>query len=170
MSFSKCRIGFEKVNRRLLSVLVAITPLSGGCLGGAQVELSAADSIDALAGSLATSVEEYHGDVTQLDAERERWTVAALARRLRATEDDAEFDAHLQAFHEAMARLRADREVAWRRYAATRANLNELQSLATGLRELALDSMSLSDEARRYLGALTAQVADSQDNKEGSRP
>lgn len=170
MSFSERKSGLTATEWAALSVLVAVTPLTGGCLGGAQVELSAADSIDALAGSLTTSIEEYHSDVTQLDSERERLIVAALARRLRATEDDAEVETHVQAFHDAMARLRADREVAWRRYAATQANLNELQSLASGLRELALDAMSLSDEARRYLGVLAAQVAGTQDNGEGSTP
>jgi len=126
-----------------------------GCAMTAKVDLAAADAVDQLTRSLGESVEEYHRDLRSVDDAREESVVRSIAARLRAAgSDEAAAEADVQAFLAAMARMRADRETAWRRYSASMDNLGELHALARGLRRLAVESMSLDDEARRYFGEL----------------
>ncbi|MCH7808442.1 MAG: hypothetical protein IIB60_04400 [Planctomycetes bacterium] len=128
-----------------------------GCAGDARVELAAADAIDRLAQGLEVALQEYHDDLAQADSARGRMAVGALVNRLRGgetnkvSEDD---DAHAADFLNAMQRLHADREVAWQRYWASVDNVKTLQEIAQGLRRLAIDSLSLRDEANRYVQEL----------------
>jgi hypothetical protein len=129
---------------------------AAGCGGGdARVELAAADALDAVSASVTQAVAEYHADLRQVDAERRRAAVQALIARLRAdAEDEEKAQAHADAFESAVALLEADRQAAWERYAATLENLALLSGTSDGLRRLAVDSMSLEDETKRYFGEL----------------
>lgn len=64
--------------------------LLAGCGGDAQMELTAADAIDAVAGQMAVTIDEYHRDVSRSDDAREAGAVAAFVARVRAdAADDA---------------------------------------------------------------------------------
>jgi len=115
------------------------------------VQLAAADSLDAFAHGLTAVMAEYHAEVERLDDEREHQVVAAFIARVRAdAADDAKISAHADAFLTAMKHLRADRQVQWHRHAATAENLGLLRETAEGLRRIAMESLSLHDETRRY--------------------
>jgi hypothetical protein len=125
---------------------------AGGCGGDAGVELAAAQTVESLAESLALAVGEYHQEVQTGDDQRESAVVAALITRVKQdAADEATTAAHAAAFTEAMARIRQDRGVEWERYRAALDNVGALGEVAAGLRRLAIESMSLQDEARRYL-------------------
>ncbi|MCP4591414.1 MAG: hypothetical protein GY842_11765 [bacterium] len=146
-------VSLMKPRRRslVLGLSVAVT-LSVGCGGDARVELSAADSIDALAGALEQAVREYHGEVVLSDEVRESGAITAFVRRIReSTDDPTEQDRHAAEFTAALARLRDDRAVEWSRFGATLDNLETLRETVGGLRRLAIESLTLSDEARRYV-------------------
>jgi len=126
-----------------------------GCGGDARVNLAAADSVEALAANLATALTEYHNDLERSDDARERAAVYAFVERLRAdVADEAKTNAHTGDFVTAMERLLADRQVEWRRYTASIENVSTLREVAEGLRRLAMESLSLEDEARRYFNEL----------------
>jgi len=142
---------------RYLLVLSACmaTPWAAGCGGDARVELSAADSIQSLAAGLESAIREYHDDLTTSDDLRDATVIAAFVERMRASADDpAEQDRHAAAFSAALARIRQDRRVEWTRFGATLDNLDTLREITDGLRRLAVESMTLTDEARRYIHAL----------------
>ena len=128
-----------------------------GCTGDARVELAAADAIDRLSQGIEAALQEYHDDLAEADSARERMAVGALVDRLLGGDANAvseDVDAHAADFLQAMERLHADREVAWRRYWASVDNVKTLQEVAQGLRRLAIDSLSLRDEANRYVQEL----------------
>lgn len=137
---------------RLLCVGSVCAILGSGCAMGARTELAAADAIDRVAESLAEAVGEYHGDLTKYDDSREEAVTKALAARLREdATDDAASRADIEAFLAAMVRLRTDRSAAQARLAAAMEHIAALREVASGLRRLAVESMSLDDEMRRYL-------------------
>lgn len=140
-----------------LAVCVAAT-WACGCGGDARVELSAADSIESLADALELAVQEYHEDLTTSDDLRESAAIAAFVRRLRETADDpAEQDRHVATFTAALARVRQDQRVEWTRFSATQDNIDTLREITGGLRRLAVESLTLRDEARRYIYSLVDQ-------------
>jgi hypothetical protein len=127
--------------------------LIGGCAGSARVELTAADSVEMLGASMTQTLAEYHADLVRFDEERQRAAVQAFIERVRLdVADEAATDAHAEAFQEALRRLDADRQAAWVRYSASLDNVATLREIAHGLRRLALESMSLDDDVRRYFG------------------
>jgi len=127
--------------------------LTGGCAGDARVELTAADSVEMLGASMTQTLAEYHADLGRFDEERQHAAVQAFIGRVRTdVADEAATDAHAEAFLQALQHLDADRRAAWERYAASLENVAALQEIAQGLRHLALDSMSLDDEVKRYFG------------------
>ncbi len=126
-----------------------------GCGGDARVELSAADSIESLAGAFERAFQEYHDDLTTGDDLRESAAIAAFVNRIRQTADNpAEQDRHVADFTAALGRIRQDRRVEETRFAATRDNVDTLREVTDGLRRLAVESLTLRDEARRYIYAL----------------
>jgi len=123
-----------------------------GCGGDARVELSAATAIQQLTAGLAVALDEYHAEVVSADDRREDAVVDAFITRIRADHaDPAATDQHVEAFRAALDRVRADRAVEWRRYHRTRDMLETLDEIRDGLQQLAIDSLTLSDELRRYL-------------------
>ncbi len=140
-------------SRTVIGCLVSVVSL--GCAGDARVELAAADSIELLAANLATTLTEYHTGLERSDDARERAAVFALVERLRADmADEDKTEAHTNDFLHALDRLHADRRIEWQRFIASMDNLSVLRETANGLRRLAIESLSLEDEAQRYFGEL----------------
>jgi hypothetical protein len=130
----------------------ALCLMFAGCGGDARVELSAAMAIDRLTGGLRTALEEYHQDVLAGDDRREDAVIGAFVERVRQDHEDDEATAgHVTQFREALRRLREDRGVEWERYRASADNVAALVEVTEGLRRTATESMTLSDEARRYV-------------------
>ena len=128
---------------------------ASGCGGDARVELTAADSIESLAAGLELAVREYHGDTVKGDDARESAAIAAFVERIQqAADDPAEQERHAAVFTAALGRLREDRRVEWGRFTASLDNLDTLREITSGLRRLAVESLTLHDEARRYIYAL----------------
>jgi hypothetical protein len=137
--------------RMSLSIAVLVT----GCNGDARVELSAASALDRIASGMAVAVSEYHRDIEAADDRREAAVIDAFIERIRRDHPDEQMTAeHAFAFRDAMDRLRHDRRVEWERFLAVSNNLTTLLEITDGLRRLAVESMTLSDEARRYLREL----------------
>jgi hypothetical protein len=130
----------------------ALCLMLAGCGGDARVELSAAMAIDRLAGGLRTALEEYHQDVLAGDDRREDAVIGAFVERIRQDhEDEGVTGQHVTQFREALRRLREDRSVEWERYQASADNVATLVEVTEGLRRTATESITLSDEARRYV-------------------
>jgi hypothetical protein len=90
--------------------------------------------------------------VEAADDVREADAIAAFVARLkRDVADDAATAAHVSAFRAAMEKLRADRRVEASRHAVVLDNVRLLGEISGGVRRVALESMSLSDEVKRYL-------------------
>ena len=126
-----------------------------GCAGDGRTTLSAMDSVDVLGDALAGALVEYHDDLERLDDERERAVIDAFVERVRRNVAGGVSDeADAAAFRSALAQIRADRRVALERYLASWENLATIREVTRGLRRLALESMSLQDETRRYFSDL----------------
>jgi hypothetical protein len=135
-------------------VLPALVALAG-CGGDARVELATADALDSLAAAMAATVAEYHEEVESADAARESAAIDALVARIVRDAGDADAcRAHADAFERALARINADRRVEATRHFAALDNAEVLREIGAGLRRVALDSMALEDEARRYVLSL----------------
>ena len=136
--------------------LLMMLPLCG-CLANAQVQVSAARSLAAVADELRLAVDEYDADLAMADDAREADVIAAFVDRVGRDVGDASAMAqHEAAFREALLRIRDDRQVAWQRRTSAMDNVSLLEEVGQGLEKLAVQSMTLSDEARRYLGTLLA--------------
>ena len=144
--------------------------LTGGCAGNARVELTAADSVEMLGASMTQTLAEYHADLARFDEERQRAAVQAFIERVRMDAvDEATTDAHAEAFRQALQHLDADRRAAWERYTASLDNVATLREIAQGLRRLALDSMSLDDDVRRYFGEVMERRKEAKEQASGKR-
>ncbi len=151
-------------------LIVSIALVVSGCGGDARVEMSAATAIDRIAAGMTVALDEYHRDVSDADARREDAVVDAFIERVRRDHEDARLAArHADAFREAVRRLRHDRDVEWTRYTAMSDDVVVLREIADGLRRLAVESTTLSDEARRYLGDLVARQQSAQGPTTGDR-
>lgn len=128
---------------------------AGGCGGDARVELAAADAIDAAAAQLKVTLNEYTAELELADRRRRDGAVAAFVERLRRDiADDQATQAHAAAFSEALAALDQDRTTERRRHNAARANIETLREIAAGLRRIAISTLTIRDEVRRYLDSL----------------
>jgi hypothetical protein len=144
---------------------ILITAL-GGCASAPGVQLSAADSMELLAASLATTIDEYRVDLDQLDQQRRKAVVDAFVVRVRTDHDiPYALENHTAAFTDALNRLEADRQAASDRRQAALENIEAIQEIAAGLRQVAIESMNLDDEARRYLAGVLSKIPDK--NKSG---
>jgi len=142
-----------------IAVVLTVTGCAG-CGGDARVELSAAQSIDSVAAGLELAIHEYHGETEAADDRREDAVVAAFVSRVQAAAGDETATVRsAEEFTAALRKVRADRRVEWQRQSAALDNLTVLREIAAGLRRLAIDSLTLSDEVRRYLGTLVKPPA-----------
>ncbi len=152
----------------ILACRLTLGGLIGGCGGDARVELAAADSMETLGASMAETLSEYHADLARVDDERQRAAIQAFIDRVRADiSDEAATDGHADAFQSALERLGADRRTAWERYTASSDNVATLRDIAQDLRRLALNSMSLDDEVRRYFGEVMRRRKETKDPVSG---
>jgi hypothetical protein len=118
----------------------------------------------------ATTIDEYRHDLEQLDDQRRNAAVEAFVVRVRRDHQDNEaLAAHTAAFTTALDRIEADRKTAAERRQAAVENLETLGEIADSLRRLAIESMSLDDEARRYLTGLMSQIRSNQPQTQGER-
>jgi len=166
---------FQSMGCRVMVGLAAACGALGaaaGCGGDARVELAAADAIEAVAAQMRLTLDEYHEQVVAYDDAREAEAIAAFVARLRADlADQRKTTEHMAAFREAMARLRLDRRAEWQRYTAAGDNVALLDELTQDLRKLAIESLTLRDELRRYLTDVLAARRQSrlEQNRGGSR-
>lgn len=137
---------------RPLKASVILLICIAGCGGDAGMELAASDALAAVADQMQSTVQEYHLDVSQSDDTREVATVAAFVARVQSDHDDAAaMDTHAREFQAALQKIRTDRETEWQRRSAAMDNVAVLREVAGGLQKLALESLSLRDEMRRYI-------------------
>ncbi|MBP7935863.1 MAG: hypothetical protein KA354_14555 [Phycisphaerae bacterium] len=123
-----------------------------GCGGDARMEMSAADALSAAASQMETTLREYHDEVGRYDDARESQVVAAFVERVKvAATEPAAVESHTGDFRSALKAIRQDREAEHARLAAARDNVGVLREMAKGMQRLAIDSLSLQDEMRRYL-------------------
>jgi len=141
-----------RAGRRLLIAALAATATTAGCGGDAGMELAASDALVAVADQMQVTMREYHEEVTRYDDTRESAAIAAFITRVQANPTDAEaMAADAGEFESALRKIRADRETEWERRAAVADNVAVLREVAGGLQKLAIESLSLRDEMRRYL-------------------
>jgi|GEM_PF-3118737 len=143
-----------------VSLLVSLA--SSGCVGGdARVEMATANLLDVANDSLAQTLNEYHHDIEAADMRREQSIIIAFTRRIAgAARDTDAIEQHTRDFQTALAKLRADTQTEWNRHATAIENVNTLREMATTLRKLAVESLSLEDETKRYLTDALVQLKD----------
>lgn len=127
-----------------------------GCGGDARLELASADAMEVIADQQQVTIDEYHADILALDDDRETAVVDAFVVRVQrdAVADPSALDGHAAAFRQALAKIRADREVEYARHRGAADNAEALREVADGLRETAVESLTFQDELRRYISSL----------------
>lgn len=134
------------------AVTVGLVIAVAGCGGDAGMELAASDALAAVADQMQLTVREYHAEVVRHDNSREDAMVAAFVSRVQADRDDpSAMERNIGDFQTAMRKVRRDREVEWQRRTAAMSNVEVVREVAKGMQRLALDSLSLRDEMRRYI-------------------
>jgi hypothetical protein len=137
---------------RLTAAWATIAATLSGCGGDARVELSAADALNEVAGQMAGTIEEYHGDVSRYDEHRQSSVVSAFVTRVKKdAADDNALAAHVNDFESALHKIREDQETEWARRSTAMDNVSLLKEMSRGLQKLAIQSLSLQDEMKRYL-------------------
>lgn len=154
-----------RVHRTLTMFIACLA----GCGGDAHVELAASDALLAVADQMELTVDEYHREVTRHDDTREEAAMAAFIARVQSEHDDAAaMQTHVQEFRAALGKIRDDRETEWRRQSAAMSNVGVLHEIGSGLQKLALDSLSLRDETRRYFDAWIENQRRARTNQAGA--
>lgn len=141
-------------------ILLSLTLAIIGCGGDARVEIAASEVANDLYTEFTQVVGEYHNEVVASDYAR----LVAIAdayrdRVISHGDDETALDADRSAYLSALDRILADKETESVRYRTTLDNLSALSEVSAGLRKLGVDSLTLSDEYRRYIGALLDRVA-----------
>lgn len=145
----------KQICEKLPLSIVMIGGILTGCIAAPHVQLSAADSMELIASALNTTIEEYRQDLDELDTQRRKAVVEAFIARVKADQmDDDALNLHGASFAAALDRIDADRQTALERRRVVIENLATLREVAGGLRKVAIESMNLDDEARRYLGGV----------------
>ena len=144
--------GVQASSLRLTGACVLVgLGAAAGC-GAGRFELAAADTLLATAGQVELTISEYHQEVSQSDDSRESAVVSAFLARVATDKDDPSvLESHAADFEAALLKIRADRETEWQRRAAAMENVGLLREVAAGLQRLAVERLTLEDEARRYL-------------------
>lgn len=136
------------------TAVVGLSCLCAGCGGDAGLELAATDVLLAVADQMEVTVGEYHDEVSRYDDSRESAVTSAFVARVQKDAGDSSAMAsHVAEFEAALRKIRADRETEWGRRTAAMDNVGVLREVARGLQRLALESLTLRDEVRRYLSA-----------------
>jgi len=139
----------------LLIVWPALLLFGSGCSGDASVELRAADALDAVATQMDTAASEYHAEIERYDASRRAAVAAAYVERIARDAADKDRCAnHTSDFLLALDRIDADRGTELARASAVASQVAAVREVSRGLRRLAIESLSLQDEMRRYFTSL----------------
>ncbi len=126
-----------------------------GCGGDARVDLTAADTLDALAIQMERALMEYHAELEAADDAREEAVVDAFISRVKTdVSDDEKLTGHSQSFAGALKRIRSDRAIEWQRHTAAADNVSLMREVGDGLRKLAIQSLLIQDEVKRYVTSL----------------
>ena len=137
------------------ALLAAVVVAVAGCGGDARVELAAADALEHITVQLRLAVQEYNAEIERSDAARREAALDAFVRRVRGADvAEEEVARHTEAFGEALALLAADQREEWRRYGVTLGNVEAVDEVARGLRQVGIETLSVQDDVRRYLGSL----------------
>lgn len=138
--------------RRAWPAIGAMAVAICGCGGDARVELSAADGIRAAAGQMELALREYHEEVARYDTSREDAVIGAFVGRVRSdSQDDAALTGHVADFRATLDKIRKDRDTEYRRQSAAADNVAVLREMSRGLERIAIESLTLQDEMKRYL-------------------
>ena len=157
---------------RAVAIILWLTGLTG-CVADARVDLAATQSLSLLAEQMALTLAEYHAETESGDDLREGQAIAAFVARVQKEfDDEASLNRSIDDFTEAFRLLRVDRRTEWLRYLDAMENVGLIREVAGGLRDLAIDSMSLEDETRRYVTGLmeAARQADVEVNSSPPTP
>jgi hypothetical protein len=156
MKQASCSTRFAVARGACGLLAIFLLSMAGGCGGDAQLMLAGADAIEVIAGQQQQAIDEYHAELQSLDDDREAAVVDAFIVRIErdVPGDPSSGDAHAAAFRQALAKIRADRDVEYARHGAASDNTGELCKIAEGLRQVALESLTFQDELRRYVTGL----------------
>lgn len=139
--------------------LVFLAALSGGCVATPHVQLTAADSMELVAGTLESAIAEFGADLDELDQQRRKAVIEAFITRVHQNHaDERALALDSGAFTAALDRIEADRRTASDRKAAAVENLHVLREVADALRQAALQSMKLEDDAMQYFAGLLTRA------------
>jgi len=145
----------SRVRNGLAVFLVMAAAPPAGCVGHAQVELAAADAVEAVASETTRALDEYDHELRAADAERQRRVIAAFVERTRQDHANEEAMAgHETMVAAALEAIEADREAARQRRTRAGDNVAVLHETASGLRRFGVESLRLDDEMRRYVESL----------------
>lgn len=116
------------------------------------MELTAADAIHAAAKQMELALCEYHDEVARYDDSRESGAISAFIGRVRSVPASGPaMDEHVAEFQSALRKIRQDRETEFIRRDAVRDNVEAMREVAKGVERLAIESLTLRDDMRRYL-------------------
>ena len=149
-------VGIKGSREQGIKVLCALCVSVVSILGcGIQpaVMMSTAQTVRTATAGLRDAAREWAADVETGDTSREARAIAAFVTRLRADgEDEDQIATDTAQFTAALAKLRADRWAADERLRIVMDNCDALDEQADALHQLAVDTQSLDDEWRRYIG------------------
>jgi len=148
---------------------LVVTLSAIGCVGGdARVEIAAANLLDVASDSLARALVEYHDEIVSFDVRQEQDAILAFTNRITSAPDNPDdlddpnhsdtVKKHTREFAAALAKLRADAQTESSRHIASMSNVKLLRETAATLRKLAVESLSLEDETKRYLTDALVQL------------
>jgi len=116
--------------------------------------LTTADALNAVAGQMAGTIDEYHRDVSLQDDTRESAVVSAFIVRVRNNANNQpQIEKDASDFQASLHKIRQDRDTEWSRRTNAMDNVRVLREVSRGLQKLAIQSLSLQDEMRRYLSS-----------------
>jgi hypothetical protein len=117
------------------------------------VVMSLAQTMSVAAEQQRQAAARWAYDLEQADAVREARGIAAFVGRIRAAgDDDAKIADATQALIAALDKMRDDRWAADERLRVELTNADALDALGAQANTLAVESQTLNDELRRYLG------------------
>ncbi len=140
--------------RRLIERIGLVGALAlTGCGVPPAVVMSMAQTISVAAQQQRQAAARWADDLEQADTAREARGIAAFVARIRAAgEDEGQIADATQALIAALDKLRNHRWAADERLRIELANADALDALGEQANTLAVESQTLSDEFRRYLG------------------
>jgi hypothetical protein len=143
----------KNATTRCLIAVMGLASVLTGCGVPPAVVMSMAQTMSVAAQQQRQAAARWAYDLQQADAVREARGVAAFVARVRAAGDDEARTAEAtEALIAALDKLRDDRWAADERLRLELASADALEALGEQANTLAVESQTLNDEMRRYLG------------------